>query len=236
MSVKHVHNLRREARRLQVRLELSNALLADAVSWKAMRTVTSQLRALGPLRDSQVQLKLLQKMEPKVPELQLLRRYLKRRRRRIARTVRRLIKRRNLGERILALQKNLVACPGGAAVEQRRRFLIRRAVFASRKLATANLAKAKAGCFDLHRARIALKHYALISDVVPSLRTGAIENERANLLRRVAMLGNVHDLDVLQARIANAARKHLVTKKVRIVLRDTVADRRAAAFGVLDSG
>jgi len=49
------------------------------------------------------------------------------------------------------------------------------------------------------------------------------------------VLGNVHDLDVLRARISNAAQKHLVTKKVRNLLRDTLADSRATAIGLLDS-
>ena len=235
MTAKHVHNLRRETRRLQVRLELSNAVLADAVSWKSTRMLTTQLQALGPIRDSQVQLKLIQRMEPNVPDLHSLRVYLKGRRRRLARTARRLIRKRHLGDRILSVQKTLVACPDGTAAERRHRYLICRAVFASRKLAAANLARAKAGSIDLHRARIALKHYALISEVLPSLSTRTVKNERSELLRRVAVLGHVHDLDVLRARISNAAQKHLVTKKVRNLLRDTLADSRATAIGLLDS-
>jgi CHAD domain-containing protein len=234
MSARDVHNLRREARRLQVRLELSNAVLSDAVSWKTMRTVATQLRSLGPLRDSQVQLKLLKKIGLNVPDPRSFREYLKRRRRHLARTARSLIKKRHLGGRILSLQANLVACPSGPVAERRIKYLIRHAVLSSRRLARVALYKARAGTIDLHRARIVLKHYSLISDVLSSLRTDAVVKERGQLLRRVAVLGHVHDLDVLLARIAIAARKHFLTKKSQIKLRDTLIDSRAAAFGLLD--
>jgi CHAD domain-containing protein len=235
MSARHVHNLRKEARRLQVRLELSNAVLGDRPCLKLIRTVTGQLHSMGPLRDSQVQLKLLRKMERGVPRLHSLRAHLKRRRRLLCIATGKLIEKRHIDRQIVSLERELAASPDHRSSDGRNRHLICNAVLSSRKIADAALSKARTGTRALHRARIALKHYSLISDVLPSLRTGAVARERRELLRRVALLGNVHDLDVLLKRIANTARRHFKSKKSRKGLHDSLVNRRAAAFDLLFS-
>ena len=224
-----MHDLRKEARRLQVRLELSNAVLDDTASRKATRMVVAQLRLLGPLRDTQVQLKRLRAPEGPAPGLHSLLHYLKRRRRHFARKARKQLKKRGLDGRVLAIQANLTVWPRSVGAERQSQLALRRAVSSSWRMVIATRAKAKAGGKGLHRARIALKHYSLISDVLPSPRIVPAAKGRKAMMQRLAMLGDVHDLDVLQVRISKFSRKRAVTLESRIALRDFRERSRADA-------
>ena len=84
LSARRVHNLRAESRRLQLRIELSAAVRGAPVANKAVRRVRTLLHAVGPLRDTQVQLKGLNAALRPLPGLISLRKFLELRERRLA--------------------------------------------------------------------------------------------------------------------------------------------------------
>lgn len=205
-SVRNVHRLRVESRRLLARLELLAAFLPADVSAAARRAVRRQLKALAEVRDLQVQAIRIESLLPEHPELREFRRHLRRKAMRASRALRRKLARRKTSRRLHDLTVELAALPQatGTAVWGSLQQPLRQArgdVARQRMLS-------RRGVKGLHRLRLALKHCRYLTEALqPVLPPSSVE--QLEWMRSwQTCLGDLHDLALLEAGLRQFARKH----------------------------
>jgi hypothetical protein len=225
MTTGRVHKLRKQARHLQVRLELSCVLLDGAAVRQAFQKVTAHLHLLGHLRDTQVQLKRLHSLASGIQGMDPLLENLKDRRNRLANAAIEHLKAPKVDRRLRAVERQLRAMRKSATVEHHRRARLGRVFRAARQRAVAARRRAGTGRAGLHRARIALKRLILMDEVAQSLGRTAGPRKRAK--RELQILGEIHDLDVLLARVDKCARRKIVAAETAEALGWLLAPLRA---------
>jgi CHAD domain-containing protein len=225
MASQPVHRLRVEARRLQGRLELVSAILGRSSVRKLLHAIDGQLRSLGPLRDNQVQIKRLHTMASSIPGLGPMLDRLRRRRRRIVGMAVKRLKAGRFNKQIYAVEEELNALPKSAEADRQHRSCLARSIFGTRQRAQRLLTKAKAGPDELHHARIALKRYRFMLE---ALSPPGKPRELKRIALELSMLGKVHDLDVLLARVDKSARRNIVAQATAAILRRRLDRQRKA--------
>ena len=228
MTARRVHRSRAEARRLQVRLILAEVARRGASDGRAIRTVTRQMHALGSLRDIQVQMKCLRGMASRTPGLDRLLKNLKRHERHQAKVTAKRLKAQHLDKRIRAVEALLGTSPRNAVAERRSRIRLASVLSSAHRRAMKLWVQASSGSEKLHRARIALKRYVLMREVFPPRADSTrAARELGHITQGMALLGKVHDLDVLLARENEWSRKLGLGAVAASALRIRLVRRRA---------
>lgn len=200
-----VHDSRVETRRLLATLELLAAFVPERELKKPRRALREHLAAFDHLRDTQVQLGMVAPLRRTFPAAKQFHRWLRRREARFTREARqtvRHIKIRRLRKRIAALQ---------ALLRRQRKHTLPAATF-KRAQAAIQLALARVGRLgrrvkaadpkSIHRTRIAFKRFRYMVEVLTPLLPGVTDKHRNAMRRYQAMMGEVQDLNVLLAALA----------------------------------
>jgi CHAD domain-containing protein len=162
--------------------------------------LAGQFKAMGALRDTQVQLWEVEAMELPKARRKALRRTLNKRERRL---VRKVVDATGAGpgEEIRSVCAALESAPSDTASNRRLRSGINRVLREALLRAKRLRPRSPSGLGRLHRARIALKRLRYLTELV---RPVAPEADRA-LFKRLAscqtLMGDIHDAEVLMARL-----------------------------------
>jgi hypothetical protein len=226
LSPRRVHDLRANARHLQACLTLTGAVLGNAAGAKALRNVTRLLHRLGPLRDAQVQLKRLRARVPRPPGLAPLRAHLQRRARRLAAATAKRLKAGRLVRRLRALERRLKSWPRNAASERQTRLRLGRALASARCPPPPSWGKLPAENEGLHRVRRALKRNYLMGRILRSFSLGPGRSELVGMAEKLSVLGEIHDSDVLMARVRSSTRDRVLSSRPAEALRRQLERRR----------
>ena len=202
LTARQVHHLREEARRLQVRLELAKDALQDATGSKAIRTVSKQIHALGSLRDIQLQIRRIHELKSGSPGLKPLLVTLRRQACKRAKVAAKRLKVHHLDKRIRLVEAMLAACQENLTTGRQTRVRLARLLSTARRRALGLWGHASSSTKNLHRARIALKRYALIREILPPPSRATLEiRELRRVRKELTLMGKIHDVDILLARI-----------------------------------
>lgn len=199
-----VHDARIETRRLLASLELLDALLPPKHLKRARRRLKRRLRAFAELRDTQVQLALTRRLQPRLPGANQLEAALLKRERRCRKQARKRIQRFDndaLAEALQALHRQLGRLDDPAA---------RAATLKAVRQAFAETLRRRQqiqpeDTRTLHRTRLAFKHFRYM---VESL-DGVVRGVNRTLLRRLrayqTLLGEIQDHEVFQLALQQLA-------------------------------
>ena len=200
ITPRRVHRLRVAARRLLTSLDLLIALDPGTGLTRGRATLERRFSALGSLRDAQVQrLELDQQPLPKA-KLRSLRQVLKRRIRRLSRSaakagvggLRRAIKRASA---------RLASMPQSGASSRLLSSQLNGAVRSALARARALRPRRPGDLSQLHRARIAIKQYRYLLELLRPLATGVDERLIERLQACQTLMGEIHDTDLFIARM-----------------------------------
>jgi CHAD domain-containing protein len=198
-AAKSVHELRITARRLLAHLELLAVLPASLELAKARRVLRRELRASSSLRDAQVQLRLAGQIRGAGSKLKSFRRQLRARERKQAEKLALTLKPSTLAKHLRSLLKDLRHLHTGAVAERNARTLLTRALETKFDRMVRIQFPATADTDGFHRARIALKKFRYLGDILQPLLESAAG--LARLHRCGAIMGEVHDLDLMLTRL-----------------------------------
>ncbi len=221
-TMRNIHRLRVESRRLLARLELLAEFLPAWVGQAGGRAVRKQLKALGELRDLQVHARRIDALLPMHPELQVFRRHLRVQTRRAAAEVRRKLARRKSSRRLRDLAVELAAIPEAAGLgpgaiqrplRQARGEVVRRTVTAD-------------GVDELHRLRLAIKRCRYLTEALQPVLPASAADQLARLRGWQSCLGDLHDLAMLQEQLREFADKNEVAGRYAGVRRLLAGRRR----------
>lgn len=211
-SEKSVHASRVETRRLLSLVELLNVFLGQAETRKIRRELKNHLDCFSPLRDTQVQLLLLDKHQRQFPETKPLRRMLAQREQRCLKSAKRGIKRvpvrllekvlRDLSRKLANLRKDAARRPlHRAAVMKVVREAFARTVERQRAMDPGEVA-------TIHRVRVAFKKFRYMVEALQPLFAEITAERIAAMQDFQSMMGEVQDTEVLLARLDKFARRH----------------------------
>ena len=211
-SEKSVHASRVETRRLLSLVELLNVFLGQAETRKIRRELKDHLDCFSPLRDTQVQLLLLDKHQRQFPESKPLRRMLVQREQRCLKSARRRIDRvpirqlekvfRQLSRKLANLRKDDAHRPRHrAAVMNVVQEAFARTVERQRAMDPAEVA-------TIHRVRIAFKKFRYMVEALQPLYPDITAERLVEMQEFQSMMGEVQDTEVFLARLDKFARRH----------------------------
>ena len=211
-SEKSVHASRIETRRLLSLVELLTVFLDQSETKKIRRELKGHLDCFAPLRDTQVQLLLLEKHQRQFPETKLLRRMLGQREQRCRKSAKRRISRvpvrqlekmlRDLSRRLTNLRKDAALRPlHRAAVMNVVRQAFTRTVERKRAMDPGEVA-------TIHRVRIAFKKFRYMVEALQPLFAEITAERVAAMQDFQSMMGKVQDTEVFLARLDKFARRH----------------------------
>jgi CHAD domain-containing protein len=206
-SEEAVHELRVATRRLLAQFTLLACVVPSADLEKARRALKRRLAALGDLRDIQVQRMFIDGKTASFPELVLLRLWLERRERRLAKSAAREVKRfkaRKLQRWISALRASLTANARTARAQGRLGSLVLRAT--SRAFAEAVERRQAIDPADLrtiHRTRVAFKRFRYIMESLSPALTGLSKRQLRALAYYQRRMGIIQDLEVMRSCLAS---------------------------------
>ena len=198
-SEESVHDLRVANRRLVAVLTLLGKLHSFAALAKAHRALKGEMHASGALRDTQVQLRLLKEITGAGSKK--IRRQLRADERRQSRCLVRKLKRTKLTKRMAALRQSIREMRETEDAEKRAEVRLRRELAENfrRLVRLQRLAQSDPRC--LHRARIALKKFRYVVEVLHSFLPAASAHGLVRLHRCQTIMGEIHDLDLLLLRL-----------------------------------
>lgn len=214
LSEKSVHKLRIETRRLLAQLEMLRSLIPGRTFRKGQRGLKKQLRASTFLRDAQVQLAQVRRRLPERPELETICRHLKRN----EQCLRRLAKKKLKGGGKLLRRLKMIG--NGAAWDLRTPDSARRhreAVRQALRNASGRLAEFRGNppldSEGIHRLRVALKKFRYMVESLPG-ELSVLTPEEIRLIRsHLDLTGEMHDLELLTARLKRIATKTIGEKR-----------------------
>jgi CHAD domain-containing protein len=229
-----VHELRVTTRRLLAQFILLDSVVPSDTLEKACRILKRRLAALGELRDAQVQRRFIEEKAASFPELVLLRAWLKRRERRLAKSAAGKVRRFKTKK----LEKWICATTAGLGANARRsRAQSRLATAALRAAAQAfGDAVQRRQAIDLtdmrtvHQTRVAFKRFRYILESLSLGITGLSQRQLRTLAYYQRRMGIIQDLEVMQAGIARYTQED---KKREVLLhrfRRYLRQRRAQAL------
>jgi len=199
-----VHDLRTEARRLLACLELLGVLFFFSALTEARRLMKRRLTVSGGLRDLHVQLQLATEVPGSELELGSFRAQILAAEAREARRLAQRLKEPRLAKSIAALRKFLRWMPADPRSDRRSRRLLRGMMARKfdRMAGLQRRALAEAG--SLHAARVALKKFRYMAEVLKPVLGPGCADELELLHRCQGKQGAIHDLDLILARLATA--------------------------------
>lgn len=206
-----VHELRVATRRLLAQFTLLSCVAPSAALEKARRILKRRLAALGDLRDTHVQRLFIEEKAASFPELVLLRGWLQRRERRLAKSAAEKVNR----FKTKRLEKWISVMTAGLTANARRSR-------AQRQLATAVLratAQAYAEAVErrraidmanlrtVHQTRVAFKRFRYMLESLSPGITGLSRRQLRALAYYQRKMGIIQDLEVMQAGVARYSRE-----------------------------
>lgn len=199
-SAPAVHESRVETRRLLATLELLGALLPAHDLKKPRQALKKYFDSFGRLRDTQVQLGLLERMERTLPGAKKFRTWLQHREARFMREARKTVKQvktRRLGQSLVTirkemrrLQKKTTPAAGLTLVRGALRRVFKKVDRLRRRMNAA-------APDTIHRTRIAFKRFRYMVEALSPVCPLVREHQRVSLHGYQTMMGEIQDVDVL---------------------------------------
>jgi CHAD domain-containing protein len=210
-SEEAVHELRVATRRLLAQFTLLSCIAPSGALEKAHRMLKRRLAVLGALRDTQVQRLFLEQKTASFPELVLLRGWLQRRERRLARSAAEKVnhfKTRKLGRWISSMIGDLTANVGKSRRQsQLASAVIRAAARAFVEAVERRRAIDLADLRTIHQTRVAFKRFRYIVESLSPGITGLNRRQLRALAYYQRKMGIIQDLEVMQACVARYTRE-----------------------------
>jgi CHAD domain-containing protein len=210
-SEEGVHELRVATRRLLAQFVLLSNVAPSASLEKARRILKRRLADLGDLRDTQVQRLFVEQHADRFPETDGLRRWLRRRERRLIKSAVGKVKHfsaKKLEKRLAAITEGLLATRRGARTQER----LCAAAFRATTAAFAEAVKRRraidlADLGTIHQTRIAFKRFRyMVESLSPGL-TGLTKRQLRRLAYYQRKMGIIQDLEVIQRCVRQFARE-----------------------------
>ncbi len=228
-SEKAVHDSRVESRRLLSTLELLGALLPDRQVAKARRNLKRYLDTFDELRDTHVQLILIETRIRKFPELQSFHDALCNLERRCIKETARRIKRTRLTQlrrSVRELEAELRHPPCRAARRQLGSEDILRALHtAFARVVELNGRVESSDTDTIHRVRVAFKKYRYMLEAVGSLLPGVTPRKLEAMKKFQALMGELQDIEVLLRTVDRFTRKEKIDASVARNFHDELVRR-----------
>lgn len=203
-SGKAVHDLRVETRRLLALLDFLEAARIGNSPRKARRLFKKRLDAFDDLRDTQVQLQLLEPLWPEFPEARPLKKWLQRHERKLAARARKTVADiggRKLSRNLKGLERGIRADAGKRGFSRFRKTAI--AVLREYFQRVAGLRRKIRGRDPaaIHRTRVAFKRFRYLNELLQPVLP-SISDELLRRMRKFqASAGNIQDLEILRLRL-----------------------------------
>jgi len=204
-SEKSVHNLRVATRRMLSQLDMVGALHADDSYRKARRILKKRLDVFDDLRDVQVQLQYVGRMQRLYPELSVLLEKLERRERRLIKSVAKKVRGFRTGKvtnHLARLEKTLRSTfkdPRGA--ERNAASLERAVQQAFDKVVALRGRIDPSNTATIHRTRIAFKKFRYMVESLQPLLPKASSRQLERMHRYQTRMGEIQDIEILMARL-----------------------------------
>jgi CHAD domain-containing protein len=204
-SEKAVHDSRIQTRRLLSLIELLAVFLAESHLKRARRALKRHLDAFDPLRDTQVQLLLLEEHRRQFPRARPFHDALARREKRClkeaARAVRR-VKVHRVEKVVRSLVRQLKNLRNGSAHRSRHRLAVLHAVEAAFALAVELKGKMDPGMAEtIHRTRIAFKRFRYMVEALQPILPDITPDRLEAMQDFQSMMGEVQDTEMFLAQL-----------------------------------
>ena len=210
-SEEAVHELRVATRRLLAQLTLLSCVAPSAALEKARRTLKRRLATLGGLRDARVQRLFIEQKLVSFPELVLLRGWLQRRERRLAKSAAEKVnhfKTRKLERWIAAMIGDLTAIARRSRGQsQLASAVLRAAAEAFAEAVERRRAIDLADLRTIHQTRVAFKRFRYMLESLSPGITGLSRRQLRALAYYQRKMGIIQDLEVMQASVARYSRR-----------------------------
>lgn len=202
-----VHDLRIGTRRLLARLELLRSLDPCADGRRARRRLKRLLAITSPARDARVQLRLFERLTPHdaAAGRRKFHRRLQQRDRRLSRELSRKLECRELG--LHGLKPRRLVRPLAEAGGRLDAAWLRALRLAARRVLERQRDAHTGDADDRHRLRVALKKFRYLAEILPASGPDRL----ARLQRVQSSLGDLHDFELLLARLEKFAARHPAT-------------------------
>jgi CHAD domain-containing protein len=219
-------------------VDLINVFLGRGRVEKARRILKRHLDAFDPLRDTQVQLQVLQvlaKQGRRFPETELLQRSLTRREARcLERAARRMerVKLRSLQKVVRKLERQLAHVRHSASRRARHRTAVMKTVReAFGKTLELQRAMDPGSAGTIHRTRLAFKKFRYMVEALQPLFPEISSARLAAMQRFQSMLGKVQDTEMFLARLGQYTRGHEQRAKMLARFRRWLTAQHTAQIG-----
>jgi CHAD domain-containing protein len=228
-SEEAVHDSRVETRRLLSTIELLGAFMPESDLKKARRALKHHLDTFDQLRDTQVQLDYIGRMEKAFPAARSFRDWLQKRETKFTHETRRTVKRiktKRTGRRIVAFQKEIqlrhkqTTCAAAFdTVQQAMNRAFARVAQLCRRVQAADTA-------TIHRTRIAFKRFRYMVEALSPLLP-AVTDEHCRAMRGYqSMMGDIQDVEVLLGALGKFVRRKEIRLQSARQLREELLRRR----------
>ncbi len=211
LSEKAVHSSRIETRRLLSLVELLRGFLGPSQFKKVRPKLKAHLDLFDPLRDTQVQLLLLDQHRSQFPETKLLRKMLAQRERRCLKDAGSRLRRLRLGrlEKVFRkLSRQLARLRDDSGAPARRPVAMPHAVLEAYARAVELQRAMDPGAVEtIHRTRIAFKKFRYMMEALQPAFDEITESRLQAMRAFQSMLGAVQDTEVFIARLDKFARR-----------------------------
>lgn len=218
-----------ETRRLLATIELLGPFIPARDLKKARRALKHHLDTFDQLRDTQVQLDYVERMEKTFPGARTFHDWLQKREIRFTRKARRAIKgikTRRLGRRVSAFETEMRrqrkqtsrAAAFNAALQAMSRAFGRVALLC-RRVAAEDTA-------TIHRTRIAFKRFRYMVEALSPLLPAVTDDHRRAMRGYQSMMGDIQDVEVLLAALEKFTRRKEVNAQTARQLRQELLRRR----------
>lgn len=231
-SEKAVHRSRIEARRLFSQLDLLSLFVAQRRFKKARCALKQHLDMFNPLRDTQVQLRLLRRYQDAFPETQQFHAALARQEKRCLKETARGIRHLKTGplqKVVRALLKQLSARgkhPGRHARDFKAILAEADATFA--RVAERRRQMDPGQVSTIHRTRVAFKKFRYMVEALQPLYRDLTRQRLTAMRSFQRLLGELQDTDVFLDRLDQYMRKHKTRARQLAALRFWILRRRTA--------
>jgi CHAD domain-containing protein len=201
-SEEAVHDSRVETRRLISSIELAGAFVSKPAIQEARRALKGHLDTFDQLRDTQVQLDYIQRIERTFPTAKPFRSWLVKREVRFTRKARKAVERirtRRTERRVAGLEKDIRRLHNQAGRDEAFKTVqdaMNRAFARVARLCRHVQAEDTA---TIHRTRIAFKHFRYMVEALSPLLPSLTEEHRRAMHGYQSMMGDIQDVEVLIA-------------------------------------
>jgi len=230
-----VHRLRVSTRRLMTQLALAGYLTSDNQAGKARAKLKRRLKALGDLRDCQVQKAYVEARLTRFPEALLLHDVFAEREERLAKTVLAKIHRfktQKLEQLISGLCDELMLAGENSEVKERTSGIVFCAITdAFSEVVRRREAALPRDSRGVHHTRVAFKSFRYMVEAASPGLTGFGKRDLRRLANYQRRMGSLQDLEVLQGFVERFTRRNPAANKLLQPFRRYLNARRSRVLG-----